>query len=180
MPDSTGTESEPDRGRRSRRRAFLITGAALSGLALAAGSAALASASWTDRTWFAAEATTGSADLQGSIDDGETWADSDDAGAIELVIPALDDLRPGDSTTTAIRVRNTGSLEVSLEGTVAVSGALFSGPDPVTAALTGLPASVAGGASVGATLTITAPDWTGFAHQGETGSVRVSIVGTVE
>ncbi len=162
---------------RGRRRALVAGGIALAGIGLAGVSTAIATAAWTDRTWFATGATTGSADLQGSID-GTVWRDSDAEGAIELVLPSIADLRPGDSTAYPIRIRNTGTLAADLTGSVAASGALFGGIDPVTAVLSDLPGTVAGGATVGATLTITAPEWTGFAHQGETGGVKVSIVGT--
>jgi len=165
---------------RARRRALIAGGAALAGIALAAGSTALASASWTDRTWFQSSATTGTADLEGSIDAGAHWAQSNDGGAIELVLPSLTDLRPGDTTAYPIQVRNTGSLPVALVGSVTTSGQLFTGASPATAVLSGLPGSVAGAATVSATLTVTAPAWTGFEHQGETGSAKVSIVGTVE
>jgi len=165
--------------REDGRRRVLVAGAiALAGVGLAGLSTAVASAAWTDQTWFTTAAASGTADLQGSVD-GSTWLDSDDAGEIELVLPAIEDLRPGDSRALTLRVRNAGSLVAELTGSVAVDGALFAGDEPATAVLSGLPAQVAGGATVTGTLRIEAPEWTGFAHQGESGDVTVSIVGAV-
>lgn len=159
---------------RSRLLALALAGVALGGLAVAVGSAA-----WTDQVWFAAAASTGTADLVGSIDGGATWHESASSGALELELPAIADLRPGQVHAFTLSIRNTGTLTASLTGAVTSSGALFAGADPVTAVLSGLPASVAGGATVTATLTVTAPTWTGAAHQGEGGSATVRVTGTV-
>jgi len=165
-------------GGRDRRALARLGVVALAGTALVGVSAALTSAAWTDQVLFASTASTGTANLQGSID-GVTWVESSSAGEIELDLPAAADLRPGDSRTTTIRIRNTGSLPVTLSSDVAGSGALFTGSMPVTAVLAGLPATVAGGSTVTGTLTIAAPAWTGQLHQGESGSVTVTITGAV-
>ena len=150
----------------------------LAGIGLGVGAAVVTTAAWTDQVWWAGTVETGTADLQGSLD-GSTWLDSSDAGAIDLVIPMIEDLRPGDTIATTIHVRNTGTLAADLTGSVDVSGALFAAPAPVTAILSGLPSTLGGGAAATATLSITAPDWTGVQHMGESGSVTVTVTGAV-
>jgi len=166
------------RAARRRRRAARSGLLALLGIALGVGTVTAATAAWTDQVSISESIATGTADLEGSLD-GTTWKDSSDAGAVELVLPAIADLRPGATQTYGIQVRNAGTLAAALTPSVTAIGALFSGMEPVTANLSGLVASLAGGASDTATLTITAPPWTGSAHQGETGSVTVTITGTV-
>lgn len=163
---------------RDRRRAARAGLLALLGIALGVGTVTAATAAWTDQVWISDSIATGTADLEGSLD-GTTWKDSSDAGAIELVLPAIADLRPGDTQTYEVQVRNTGTLAADLTSTVTTSGALFGGTAPVDAVLSGLPATLAGGGSDTGTLTITAPAWTGSTHQGETGTVTVTITGTV-
>ena len=167
------------RRRRGRRRMLGLTGALGGlGLALGIGAAGLTTAAWTDLVWWAGAVETGMADLQGSLD-GVTWVDSDDEGAVELVIPTIADLRPGDTITTTIHLRNAGTLPADLTGVAAGTGALFQAPAPVTASLSGLPATIAGGSATTATLSIAAPEWTGQQHMGESGAVTVSVTGAV-
>jgi len=167
------------RRREARRRTAASAGLlGLIGIGLGTGAAVLTSAAWTDQVWWAGAVETGTADLEGSLD-GSTWVDSDDAGAIELVLPGLDDLRPGDTITRTIHLRNTGTLDAELSASATGSGALFDPPAPVTATLSGLPATLAGGASASGTLIVTAPDWSGQQHMGETGSITVTVTGAV-
>ena len=167
------------RRRAGRRRATATVGVlGLLGIGLGVGAAVATTAAWTDQVWWAGDVTTGTADLQGSLD-GVTWVDSNDAGAVELLIPALSDLRPGDTVTTPIHVRNVGDLSVEITGTASGSGALFTGTAPVTAALSAVPATLAGGSPATALLTVTAPEWTGQEHMGESGAVTVTLTGAV-
>lgn len=173
------TERVTARRRRATRRTTASVGLlGLAGIGLGIGAAVATTAAWTDQVWWANAVATGSADLEGSLN-GSTWVHSSDAGAIELVIPTISDLRPGDSIATTIHVRNTGTLPADLTGAAIGSGALFTGPAPVTATLTGLPASLAGGATTTATLTIAAPNWSGQQHMGESGGVTVTVTGAV-
>ncbi len=151
-------------------------------LALLGGGLAATSAAWTDTVYLSAAGTAATANLQGSIDGGATWKESTSAGAVELVIPAITALTPGDAVDKAFQIRNTGTAAVTLASTIATTGNLFAGgtPGPATAALSpAMPTTIAAGATITGTLHVAAPAWTGTTHMGDGGTVTITVNGTV-
>lgn len=178
MNDTTARPEPPERRGGRRRNAARLGLLGLLGIGLGVGTLVVSTAAWTDQVVVANSVASGSADLEGSLD-GTSWVDSADSGAIELVLPAITDLKPGQSRSFDLQLRNTGTLPAELVSAVASSGPLFAEPAPVTTTLTGLATSLGGGAADTATLTITAPAWTGAQHMAESGTVIVTITGTV-
>ncbi len=176
---SARSERVTARRRHGRRRITATVGLlGLLGIGLGVGAAVATTAAWTDQVWATGTVETGTADLQGSVDL-FNWVDSSDAGQIELVLPAMPDLRPGGFYIAPIHLRNTGTLDAALIGEVATSGALFAGSAPATAVLSSVPATLAAGEAASALLTVTAPEWTGQDYMGSSGSVIVTVTGAV-
>ena len=166
--------------RRGKRRPVIAF--ALATLAVGGMGAALTSAAWTDNVFFAAQADAASFNLQGSLD-GTNWLESNNSGAIELVVPASQfaNLLPGDSRSVTLHVRNQGSVNAALNGSVAfATGSTFT--TTPTVALGGLAATLTPATGTAAsddfTLTVTTPaDWNP-SNMGKTGTVVVTVQGT--
>ncbi len=166
--------------RRGARRPVIAF--ALATLAVGGMGAALTSAAWTDNVFFAAQADGASFNLQGSLD-GTTWLESNNSGAIELVVPASQfaNLLPGDSRSVTLHVRNQGSVNAALTGSVAfATGSTFT--TAPTVAVAGLAATLTPVTGTAATddftLTVTTPaDWNAT-NMGKTGTVIVTVQGT--
>ncbi len=165
--------------KRNRRRP--IVAFALATLAVGGVGAALTSAAWTDNVFFSAQADAATFDLQGSLD-GTTWEQSDDKGAIQLVVPATQfaKLLPGESRTVTLHVKNLGNVSAALTSSAEwASGATFA-VNP-TASVSGLAASLTPAGTQGDTdaftLTVTAPDDWDVANKGKAGTIIVTVSG---
>lgn len=177
VENTPGTDNS--RNRTGRSRAFIAFG--LAALAVGGIGAAATSAAWTDNTWFAAPASAATFDLQGSLD-GTTWAQSDDADGVQLVVPAsaLSELLPGQTRAIDLWVRNQGSVNAALTSDITLTSSTFS--DAPTSTISGLAASLAPAGNSGSsdkfTLSLTTPaDWSPV-NQGATGTVIVTITAT--
>ncbi|MBO3096288.1 hypothetical protein [Cellulomonas dongxiuzhuiae] len=175
MSEFTPTPAPEQTEKRRRGGAFLRVG--LAGVAVLGIGAAATSAAWTDQAWFAGSASAVTVELQGSLD-GETWIDADtsDAGvAVEIPSETFDGMNEGDSTELTLHLRNDGSVPLTLgDGTVAVTGTMFSGPAAASATVsapTGLKLEPEGETTV--TLEVTTPDEWPVEYQGSTGDLTV-------
>lgn len=184
MIENTATQParRDRRAAKSKRSRRPIAAIVLASLALGGIGAAATSAAWTDNVFFSAQAQAATFNLQGSLD-GTTWLESDNSGAIELVVPAstFADLLPGQTKTVNLYVKNLGSVSAALTGTVAFAADSTFTTNP-TVALGDLAATLTpatgSGASDQFTLTVTTPaDWA-TTNQGKSGTVIVTIAGT--
>ncbi|MEU1973292.1 hypothetical protein ABZ477_16690 [Microbacterium sp. NPDC019599] len=174
------TGGQPEEQRRRKGRPVIAVGLAL--LAVGGIGAAATSAAWTDNVFFSAQAQAATFDLQGSLD-GTTWKQSDNKGAIELVVPAaqLANMLPGETRTINLYVKNLGSVSAALTSSVEwAAGSTFT-TNP-TASVTGLAATLSPSTGSAPTdqfqLTVTAPaDWAAT-NQGKTGTIIVTVAGT--
>jgi len=185
MNDITITEGGDSRdartdSRKSRRRPLIAFG--LAALAVGGIGAAATSAAWTDNVFFSAASQAATFNLQGSLN-GTAWVESDNNGAIQLVVPAsqFGNLLPGDTRSVTLHVQNLGSVNAALTSSVAyAAGSTFT--TAPTATISGLAATLtpAGGAAASDsfTLTVTTPaDWAPV-NQGKNGTIVVTIAGT--
>ncbi|UUT35223.1 hypothetical protein [Microbacterium elymi] len=180
MNDTT-TRTARRTARQARKRRPIIAGA-LALLAVGGIGAAVTSAAWTDNVFFSAPAQAATFNLQGSLDGG-SWVESDNAGSIQLVVPAATfaNMLPGQTRTVTLQVKNTGTANAALTATAAwTAGSTFTTAPTLTAApATGtLTAAGGAGATTTVTLTVAAPaDWAA-GNQGKSGTVQVTIAGT--
>ena len=174
----------PARNTDTRRRRK-IAKFALAGVAVLGVGAALTSAAWTDDVFFAADATSGTFDLQGSLD-GTNWFDVatvDDTATTPIQIPAsaFDNLAPNDVRVVTLHLQNAGSVPITL-GTPVVTenGALFDDLGANVGVAVGAYGSptLAVGATTTFTVTLTAPDWTNTDYTNLTGDILVAVTGT--
>lgn len=172
MTENQQTSETP---RSSKRRA--IVAGALALIAVGGIGAAATSAAWTDNVFYSASTTAGTFNLQGSLD-GSDWKESDDQGAIELVIPAtaFENLIPGDSRVVTLHVKNDSDVDATLsDATFAWAGATFTANPTVT--LSSVAGTLAPEATTTFTVTVTTPaDWAGT-NQGKTGTIVVTVGG---
>ncbi|WP_426182407.1 hypothetical protein [Microbacterium sp. TWP3-1-2b2] len=173
------TENAPTQERRKRHP---LVAFGLAALAIGGVGAAITSAAWTDNTLFAAPAAAATFDLQGSLD-GKTWAQSDTADTLELVIPASKfvDLLPGQTRTIDLWVRNESTVNAALTSQVAFGASTTFTTKP-TPALAGLVATLTPTGTTGAQdqfqLTVTTPaDWAPT-NQGKSGTMVVTVSAT--
>ncbi|HWI32047.1 MAG TPA: hypothetical protein VNT50_11185 [Microbacterium sp.] len=180
MNEATATETGTRRAARTQTRkgkGRVIIAVGLAALAVTGMGAAATSAAWTDNVFFSAQAQAATFNLQGSLD-GTTWLESNNAGAIEIVVPATTfaNLLPGQSRQVELRVKNLGSVSAALSSTVAFTGSTFAA-NPA-AVVSDLATSVAAGGNDTFVLTVTAPsDWP-TANQGKSATIVVTIAGT--
>jgi hypothetical protein len=176
--------SPPARNADGKRRRK-IAKFALAGVAVLGVGAALTSAAWTDDVFFAADATSGTFDLQGSLD-GTNWfdvANVDDTSGTPIPIPAaaFENLAPGDVRVVTLHLQNAGSVPITLSAPIVTeNGPLF--------ADAGANVGVATGAYGAGTLdptdtttftvTLTVPDWTNTDYTNLTGDILVAVTGT--
>ncbi len=165
-----------------RRKRGTVIRLSLAGLALVGIGAAATTAAWTDNVFFSATATTGTFNLQGSVD-GTTFVEGDSLGtAITVPATSLTGLTPGDTKTVTLTIKNVGDLAATLgASTVTPTGVIFTGTTPATALVTAdvTGKTLAPGASTTLTLTVAAPTtWDrNVAYQGKTGTVVVKVAG---
>jgi len=170
----------PDRKRRRKIAKFALAGVAVLGVG-----GALTSAAWTDDVFFAADATSGAFDLQGSLD-GTNWFDVDgvdDTATTPIQIPAtaFENLAPNDVRDVTLHLRNAGSVPITLGAPVVTeTGALFDDAGANVGVTVG--AYGAGTLDVGDTttfdVTLTAPDWDNTDFTNLTGDILVAVTGT--
>lgn len=173
MTESTSPAQDTTMRRIARRP---VVAFALAALTVGGLGAAITTAAWTDNTLFAASASAATFDLEGSTD-GTTWAQSDDSGAVQLVVPssAFSDLLPGESREFALHVRNAGSVSAALTATAVVSASTFT-TDP-SVSISGLISTLSANGSDEFLLTVTAPaDWN-TSNQGKSASILVTVSG---
>ncbi len=180
MTEITTVRAERRSSRDKKHRPIIAGVLAL--LAVGGIGAAATSAAWTDNVFYSATAQAATFDLQGSLD-GTTWAQSDNSGSVQLVVPATTfaNLLPGQSRTVTLQVKNVGTVGAALTASAAWAGGSTFTTAPtltVTPATGNLTATGAAGASTTITLTVAAPaDWAP-ANQGKTGTVVVTVAGT--
>jgi anti-sigma factor RsiW len=170
----------PDAKRRRKIAKFALAGVAVLGVG-----AALTSAAWTDDVFFAADATSGTFDLQGSLD-GTNWfdvANIDDTSVTPIQIPAtaFENLAPGDVRVVTLNLRNAGSVDLTLGAPVVTeNGALFANAGANVGVTVGAygASTLAAGAATTFTVTLTVPDWTNTDYTNLTGDILVAVTGT--
>ena len=179
-PPTAPPARTPDTKRRRKIAKFALAGVAVLGVG-----AALTSAAWTDDVFFAADATSGTFDLQGSLD-GTNWFDVDggvDTATTPIQIPAatFENLAPNDVRVVTLHLRNDGSVPIILGAPVVTeNGALFDD----AGANVGVDAGAygAGTLDVGDTttfdVTLTVPDWDNTDYTDLTGDILVAVTGT--
>lgn len=177
----------PPRARNAdTKRRRKIAKFALAGVAVLGVGAALTSAAWTDDVFFAADATSGTFDLQGSLD-GTNWfdvANVDDTTAIDPIqIPAatFENLAPGDVRLVTLHLQNAGSVPIALGAPVVTeNGALFDDLGANVGVTVGAygASTLAAGAATTFTVTLTVPDWTNTDYTNLTGDILVAVTGT--
>lgn len=173
----TELEQTAETPRRSKRRAIIA--GALAFVAVGGIGAAATSAAWTDNVFFSAAATAATFNLQGSLDNA-TWVESDNKSAIQLVVPAstFQNLLPGQSHPVTLYVKNDSSVNATLAAPTYEWAATPTFTTNPTVALTGLPSTLAPGASASFTLTVSAPaDWAD-SNKGKSGTIIVTVAGT--
>ena len=179
-PPTAPPARTPDTKRRRKIAKFALAGVAVLGVG-----AALTSAAWTDDVFFAADATSGTFDLQGSLD-GTTWFDVatvDDTATTPIPIPAsaFENLAPNDVRVVTLHLKNAGSVPMTL-GTAVVTetGALFDNAGANVAVTVGAygAATLAVGDTTTFTVTLTAPNWTNTDFTNLTGDILVAVTGT--
>lgn len=167
--------------RNKKKRRPIIAGA-LALLAVGGIGAAVTSAAWTDNVFFSAPTQAATFNLQGSLD-GSGWVESDNAGNVQLAVPAATfaNLLPGQTRTVTLQVKNTGTANAALTASAAWAGTSTFTTAPtlsVSPATTSLSAVGGTSAATTVTLTISAPaDWAPV-NQGKTGTVVVTVAGT--
>jgi len=176
---SNTTENVPTQERRKRHP---LVAFGLAALAIGGVGAAITSAAWTDNAVFAAPAAAATFDLQASLD-GQTWTQSSNADAIELVVPASQfaNLLPGQTRTIDLWVRNESSVSAALVSDVTFASNSTFTTEPTTT-VSGLAASLTPTGAAGAQdqfqLTVTTPsDWAPV-NQGKSGTVIVTVSAT--
>ena len=179
-PPTAPPARTPDNKRRRKIAKFALAGVAVLGVG-----AALTSAAWTDDVFFAADATSGTFDLQGSLD-GITWFDVatvDDTATTPIQIPgtAFANMAPNDVRVVTLHLQNDGSVPITL-GTPVVTeaGALFDNAGANVAVTVGPygAATLAPAATTTFTVTLTAPDWANTDYTNLTGDILVAVTGT--
>lgn len=162
----------------SRRPAAKLV---LAGVAVVGIGAALTTAAWTDNVFFSAQAETGAFNLQGSTD-GVSFDEHDTEETAAIVVPAdaFENLAPGDERSVDLWVRNAGTVPAFLNAPViTTTGELFAGGDAPVLVTSGITEgqTLAVGAEVEFTLTLTAPNWDGDAYEDLSGGILVQVAG---
>jgi len=179
-PPTAPPARTPDKRRRRTIAKFALAGVAVLGVG-----AALTSAAWTDDVFFAADATSGTFDLQGSLD-GTNWFDVatvDDTATTPIQIPAtaFANLAPNDSRVVTLHLQNAGSVPITLGAPVVTeNGPLFADAGANVGVTVGAygAGTLAVGDATTFTVTLTAPDWTNTDFTNLTGDILVAVTGT--
>lgn len=169
----------------ARKKRSTVIRLSLAGLALVGIGAAATTAAWTDNVFFAAQASTSTFNLEGSVDGVSKTDNASDGTAVNIVVPAAKfaNLTPGETRTADITVHNTGDLAALLDAPVVTStGALFdnaAGKNPARVSIalkTGSTNSLVGKTGTATyTVTVVAPtDWSN-AYQGQTSGSSISV-----
>lgn len=181
MNVSTTEPAAPAETRKGKRRPVIAF--ALAALAVGGIGAAATSAAWTDNVFFSATAEAATFNLQGSLDGGATWQESDNKSSIQLVVPAtaLANLLPGQTRTINLDVRNQGSVSAALTWKVEFADGSTFTTNP-TATVTGLTTTLTPATGLTAAdqfqLVVTTPaGWTAE-NQGKTATIIITIEGT--
>lgn len=181
MNDITAQPAADTESRKGKRRPIIAF--ALAALAVGGIGAAATSAAWTDNVFFSAQAESATFNLQGSIDGGATWQESNDKGSIQLTVPLaeLANLLPGQTRTIDLDIKNLGSVSAALTSSVefATGSTFTTNPDATVAGLaTTLTAASGTGAADEFQLVVTTPaDWAPV-NQGKTATIIVTVSGT--
>ncbi len=179
--------SLPVRGVRPPSRRLRLAIASIAALATIGDGIASTAAAWTDRSYLRAPASAATANLVGAVD-GATWQESSSASGIALAFPVAAlapyaDEGGAKSVARTLTIKNTGTTTVTVSAIdVATAGALFTGTAPVTVSRTGTLSAggtIAAGATKTVIVTASAPNWTGTQHQNQTGTITVTVRGTV-
>ena len=156
-----------------------ITKFALAGVAVLGVGAALTSAAWTDNVFFGGSASSGTAVLEGSLDN-INFVESEDPSNPTLVISDFV-IGPDSVETKAVWVQNVGTLDVRLSTISAVgTGPLFDSGADVTAVTTDADNLLAPNQKARINVEVSGnPLWTDTFMQGQT-SANNSILVTVQ
>ena len=181
-PPTAPPARTPDTKRRRKIAKFALAGVAVLGVG-----AALTSAAWTDDVFFAADATSGTFDLQGSLD-GTDWFDVatvDDTSAtapIQIPASAFENMAPNDVRVVTLHLKNAGSVPLTLSApAITETGDLFADLGANVAVTVGpyTPGgTLAAGDTTTFTVTLTAPDWADTDYTNLTGDILVVVTGT--
>ncbi|MGA7756906.1 MAG: hypothetical protein WCA57_03615 [Ilumatobacteraceae bacterium] len=179
-PPTAPPARTPDTKRRRKIAKFALAGVAVLGVG-----AALTSAAWTDDVFFSADATSGSFDLQGSLD-GTNWFDVatvDDTATTPIQIPAsaFENMGPNDVRDVTLHLQNAGSVSMTLSAPVVTeNGDLFDDAGANVAVTVGAygNATLAPTDTTTFTVTLTAPDWTDTDFINLTGDLLIAVTGT--
>lgn len=178
MSDIT-TQPATRRDRRTKNKRRPIVAFALATLAVGGVGAALTSAAWTDNVFFSASAAAATFDLEGSVDGGKTWAQSDAEGNITLKIDsaAYANLLPKQTRTVKLHVRNNGNVNATLTSAAVWTKDTTFAENP-TVAVGDLVTTLTPSGTDEFTLTVTTTDAWSAANKGKTGSILVTVSGT--
>ncbi|PPL19384.1 hypothetical protein [Microterricola pindariensis] len=161
----------------------------LAGLALVGIGAAATTAAWTDNVFFSASATSATFDLQGSVNGTDFLDGATEAGAISFAVApaAFENIKPGETRTTSIWIKNNSSIDAKLAAPVVTgTGALFTdAAQPLTASVAKTAGgaiaagdTLASGATLQLTVTVVAPNWTDAKFKGSTGNtLKIQFAG---
>lgn len=155
----------------------VVAQVALVGLALTGFGAAATSAAWTDNVYYAADATSGSIDLKGSLDQ-VTWSDTTSSSPLSIPSSTFALLVPGAAPTVTVYLENTGTSPITLATPTITTNAtgVFSGATPAVVSTSVVSGdTIAAGAIVPVTVTVTAPSNWPTSYQGLTGGT-ISLV----
>ena len=171
-----------------RRRTSSVVRLALAGVAVIGIGAAITTAAWTDNVFFTASAEASSFDLQGAplgaaadcaaaTPYGDLGLPGDEV-AINITTAELGALIPEEPVAVEFCLFNAGSVDGTLTlGTVAVTGDLGTSLLPADVAVALDATTIAAGAYVGGTMTVTPPaSWT-EAVFGDTGVITFMVTG---
>lgn len=178
MSDIT-TQPATRRDSRKKNKRRPIVAFALATLAVGGVGAALTSAAWTDNVFFSASAAAATFDLEGSVDGGKTWSQSDAEGNITLKIDpsAYANLLPKQTRTVKLNVRNNGNVNAALTSTAVWTKDTTFTENP-TVAVGDLITTLTPSGTDEFTLTVTTTDAWNATNKGKTGSILVTVSGT--
>lgn len=178
MSENTTTPTTRREQRKAgKRRPIVAFG--LATLAVGGIGAAMTSAAWTDNVFFSAQADAATFDLEGSVDGGKTWLQSDNEEKIELIVPASEfaKLLPGETRTVTLDVRNNGNVNATLVGSAVWADSQTTFAQDPKVAVSDLEATLAPAGTDSFTLTVTTPDDWSTDNKGKAGVIVVTVSG---
>jgi len=177
----TTTTPAPEAAERKKRKRAAIVKISLAGAALLGIGAAATSAAWSDQAWFQASATGATFELQGqNFATTPTYVDADDtAGTIVVPASSLANLVAGDTRTLTLKIKNTGSVGMTVaQANSWVSGGTNFTTAP-TVAVTGVPAgTLAANTEATVTVTVSTPSSWATSNQGKAQDLQLTFTGT--